>query len=136
VRRGQKLVILSLVVVVAGAWFLVNPGDGFGISQFGITTYRRVPLPYTDLQVRADGSLRVVTKSHQVDRERLAWLLTPQAPEFLVIATGWRSGVHPEGSLSPAGTTVIALPTPAALTKYNALRKQGLRVAIHVHSTC
>ena len=35
-----------------------------------------------------------------------------------------------------AGIKVLAVPTDEALPLYNLLRDQGVRVAIHVHSTC
>ena len=34
------------------------------------------------------------------------------------------------------GIKVLAVPTDEALPLYNSLKDQGVRVAIHVHSTC
>jgi hypothetical protein len=135
-KRGQKIVLLLVTALAAGGWVLVNPSDGFGVSQFGLTTYRRLPLPYTDLQVRADGSFRLILKSHAVDGDRLAWLLGPGKPEVLIVGLGWRSSAHLDVDLSGLGVQVTALPTPAALARYNELKRRGVRVAIHVHSTC
>jgi len=137
VTRRQTLVSLVVVAAVFSGWLLVNPGVGFGISRFGVTTYERIPLPYFDVQVRADGAFRVVAKSHDIDGERLAWLLTPQSPQVLVVGLGWEdSGRLASAFRAPAGTEVLALRTGEAIATYNALRARGTRVAIHVHSTC
>lgn len=135
-KRGQKIVLLLVTALVAGGWVFVNPSDGFGVSQFGLTTYRRLPLPYTDLQVRPDGTFRLVRKSHAVDGDRLGWLLDPRKPDVLIVGLGWRSSAHLDVDLSGLGIQVTALPTPAALARYNELKRRGVRVAIHVHSTC
>jgi hypothetical protein len=86
--------------------------------------------------VRADGSFRLVGKSHSLGHDRLAWLLSPREPEVLIVALGWRSSAHLDIDPSELGIQVAALPTPAALARYNELRRRGVRVAIHVHSTC
>ena len=73
----KRLLIVSGVVlaIAVTAWVMVNPGGRFGISQYGVTTYARVPLPILDVQVRADGAFRLVSKTHDIDAQRLAWLL-------------------------------------------------------------
>ncbi len=118
------------------AWVEVNPGGQFGLSASFLTRYDRLPLPLVDLQVRSDGALRVVRKLHRLGPDELAWLALPQ-PEVLIIAAGWQGDVRATGwpeALSRA--RVLTLRTGEALRQFNALRRQGVRVAIHVHSTC
>ena len=102
--RRIAIVSAAVLLLTLGGWVAVNPGGEFGLSRFGVTTYSRVPVPFVDLQVRADGAFRPVFKSHNIDAARLEWLLANAAPDILIVAMGW------EG--------------------------QGVRVAIHVHSTC
>src|SRR5262245_10270924 len=136
---ARRIAIVSAVVVLLtlAGWVAINPGGQFGLSRFGLTTYGRVPFPIIDVQVRGDGAFRPVLRSHAIDASRLAWLLAEAPPEVLVIAVGWEGTAKVAGAFRPpAGTELIVLPTGDALATYNSLKAQGVRVAIHVHSTC
>ena len=66
----------------------------------------------------------------------LEWLLESK-PEALIVARGWRDSVRIPEELTGSGEVrVYALPTDGALSLFNTLLSQGVRVAIHVHSTC
>ncbi len=135
----RRIGLVSSAVFLLGliGWVAVNPGGQFGLSRFGVTTYSRVPVPFLDLQVRADGVFRPIFKSHDVDSSRLSWLLADRAPDVLVVAIGWESAARLSDQFrAPAGTRLLVLPTAEALGAYNSLKAQGVRVAIHVHSTC
>ena len=92
-RRPALVSVVVLSVVLAG-WVFVNPGGQFGVCRFGVTTYNRIPVPVLDVQVRADGAIRVVFKTHSIDAQRLAWLLSGRPPEVLVVGIGWDSGAE------------------------------------------
>jgi hypothetical protein len=132
----------SIPIVVAGAavllgWVLANPNAKFGLSRFGVTTYSRVPIPVVDVLVREDGAVRVSRKSHDLGAQHLAWLVAGRAPAVLVVGVGWDEAAHLATDFrAPPSTRVVVLPTPEALTYFNALRDAGVRVAIYVHSTC
>jgi hypothetical protein len=94
-------------------------------------------VPFVDLQVRADGAFRPVFKSHNIDASRLEWLLANTAPDILIVAVGWEGAARlAEQFRPPKGTRLMVLPTSEGLGAYNSLKAQGVRVAIHVHSTC
>jgi hypothetical protein len=136
VKRGQAVVSLVVLLVVAVGWTLVNPRAAFGISRYGVTTHGRVPLPYLDLQVREGGDTRWIRKTHDLDGDTLGWLLAP-APEVLIVGLGWRQSARLSPRVQvPEGTKLIAVSTDEALPLYNSLKARGVRVAIHVHSTC
>jgi hypothetical protein len=136
VRRRLLVISSLLLAITAAGWIAVNPGGRFGLSRYGLTTYSRIPLPILDVQIKADGAFRLVSKTHEIDAQRIAWLLQPK-PEVLIVALGWTGAARTVGiSSAAAGTRIIALPTDEALPLYNSLKKQGVRVAIHVHSTC
>jgi hypothetical protein len=136
-KRRQLWVIAALVAICVAGWVFVNPSARFGLSQFGVTTFNRVPVPYVDLQVRSDGAIRWVAKTHDPDAAVFACLVSSRKPEVIVVALGWQSGVQAgNGFPSLAGIKVLAVPTDEALPLYNLLKDQGVRVAIHVHSTC
>ncbi len=134
-KRWILVVVALVIAALVTVWFVANPRGRFGWSTSMLTTYNRAPLPFVDLQVRGDGAMRVVGKSHEVDEARLAWLLDPR-PDVLIIAVGWRADVRIKGPLARFGQTkLLVLPTGKALKVFNSLREKGVRVAIHVHST-
>lgn len=130
-RRGA-----ALLVVVAAAWLGLNRPGRFGPSCFAYTSFNALPRPVIDFDVRADGAVRQVPKTHDVGLAEVQWLLQ-DSPDILIISTGWDSAVRVRDDISDAnGTAVEILPTGAALKRFNRLRQEGRRVAIHVHSTC
>jgi hypothetical protein len=134
-KPGKTLLVLT--VLTGGAWLVANPLGQFGVSGFGVTTFSKLPVPYFDLQVRGDGRLRLVSKSHRPGSDTLSWLLEVERPEVVVIALGWQAGVAEEAvPQALAGVKVVTARTGEALALYNALKQEGKRVAIHVHSTC
>lgn len=134
--RKETKVLGLLTVVAAMGWIAMNPGGQFGISQFGLTTYSRLPIPVLDIQVGADRSLGFVWKTHDIGDATLKAILRAGAPEVVIVGVGWRSAAHVSGVVIPSGVKLITLPTDEALSLYNTLKGQGRRVAIHVHSTC
>ena len=135
-RRSGVLISVVMVGLAVGGWVAVNPAGQFGISRYGITTFNRLPVPLMDLQVRADGSMRVRLKTHDITADRLRWL-TEGSPSVLIIAVGWEESARVSSDVAlPEGGKVLILPTEAALSTFNALQQRRVRVAIHVHSTC
>ena len=132
-RRRTRVLLLVLGVAVV-LWFVVNPPGRFGRCTFAWTTYNSIPRVLSDVQVRSDGELRSVPKTHALTDQQVQWLLDPM-PEVLIIGTGWDGMVHPDLSNVP-GCEVTQLKTPDAVRLYNRLKKSGKRVAIHLHSTC
>ena len=60
-----------------------------------------------------------------------------RAPEVLIVGVGWESTAKVASSFHPpSGTKLLVLPTDEAIATYNSLKAEGVRVAIHVHSTC
>lgn len=135
-RRRWGVWLTLALVVAAGLWTAANGVRGFGYSRFGLTTYRSLPIPVADLEVRTGGAWRLVPKTHEPKAESLAWLLAGR-PEVLILATGWQDRVRVGNDIrNLPGPRIQVLPTPEALALYNHLSRQGTRVAIRVHSTC
>jgi hypothetical protein len=136
-KPKRKLVVaLVLCSLLAGGWLFANPLGRFGWCCFGYATYNAWPRPISDFQVRADGSARKVTKTHDLSFEQIEWLLTPQ-PEVLIIALGWDGVTTPDSRIREyKGCDVRRLKTSEAIRVFNRLKRDGKRVAIHYHSTC
>ena len=134
--RKKFIVILGSILVLLGVWLGLNPRGRFGWSFYAFTTYNSFPRLVSDIQIRADGEVRRVTKTHDISRESLEWLLNPR-PEILIIAIGWDGVAKPRPEAeSIKDCQLHILKNEAARKLYNELKKAGKRVAIHFHSTC
>ncbi len=134
-KKRRKILGGALVILLVG-WVLFNPPGRFGICTFGLTTYGCIPRPVSDIQVRCDGKTRSVEKTHALKLDHVQWLLDP-VPSILIIGIGWEGAVNPEQQIRDLkDCEVRILKTGEAVKEYNRLKRQGKRVAIHVHSTC
>lgn len=137
--RVRRLVVMNFCLLML-LWWVANPGGGFGHSGYGLTTFSRIPIPVRDIQVRADGSLKFVSKTHELNLRDLDWLVGDK-PEVLIIATGWDGFLRIQTDiinrpLNPQAPKLKLMKTGEALNLFNELTQAGTRVAIHVHSTC
>ncbi|MGD0091640.1 MAG: hypothetical protein ABSE73_17120 [Planctomycetota bacterium] len=135
-RKRKLIVLLVVVVVLSATWFVANPPGRFGWCCFGYATYGAWPRVISDFQVRADGNVRKVEKTHQLSFERIEWLLDSN-PEVLIIALGWDGVTTPDDRIREyKGCEVHILRNKEAIDLFNRLKHSGKRVAIHYHSTC
>lgn len=133
----KKTIIAGCILLfLLGAWVLVNPPGRFGYCFFGLTVYSAWPHPGSDIEIRSDGRVRTVEKTHDLRLDAIQWLLDPE-PEVLIIATGWRglTQVDPVVESLP-GIEVKILKSGKALDLFNRLKAAGKQVAIHYHATC
>lgn len=134
--RRRLLTIILTVGVLLTVWLIFNPLGRFGWCCFGLTTYGGLPRPITDLQTKADGSVRKVPKTHALRLDQIKWLIEP-LPETLIISTGWNGVLEPDEPIQKLkGVEVRILKSKEAAELFNQLKKAGQRVAIHFHSTC
>ena len=88
------------------------------------------------MQVRSDGKVRTVEKTHDLKYEDIEWLLESK-PEILIIGTGWQGIVKPEEKIKKVGSCKIhIMKTGEAVNLFNKLKSEGKKVSIHLHSTC
>jgi len=135
-RKRKLITVLVAIAAFATVWFVANPPGRFGWCCYGYTTYGACPRPISDLQIRADGSVRKVTKTHQLAFEQVEWLLDSK-PEVLIIALGWDGVTTPDDRIREhRGCETHLLKNEEAIELFNRLKRAGKRVAIHYHSTC
>ena len=135
-RRGKLISALAIVTTLAAVWFIGNPPGQFGWSCYAYTTYSACPRPLADFQIRADGSIRKVSKTHELSFEQIEWLLEPK-PTVLIIALGWDGVTTPDDRIREYKDCEIhVLRNRPAIELFNKLKRSGTRVAIHYHSTC
>ena len=135
-RKRKLITVLVAITAFATAWLVANPPGRFGWCCYGYTTYGACPRPISDLQIRADGSVRKVTKTHQLAFEEVEWLLDSK-PEVLIIALGWDGVTTPDDRIRECrGCETHLLKNEKAIDLFNRLKRAGKRVAIHYHSTC
>ena len=77
-RKRRLIAALVVLALVTAGWLMANPPGRFGWCCYAYTTYNACPRPISDFQVRADGSTRKVTKTHQLSFEQIEWLLDPE----------------------------------------------------------
>ena len=132
----RRTIFFWLAIFSVGAWLILNPIGYFGLHSFGFTVYNALPLPVVDVQIRADGAMRTVSKTHDLALENVRWLLVDN-PTNLIVSTGWQNVLKPRRELAEVSTTAVEfLTTDKAIRRFNELKNAGERVAIHVHSTC
>src|SRR5258706_15587294 len=95
-KAFATVILVGLGVIV---WVVFNPPGQFGWCRFGFTVYGGVPRLISDIQVRSDGAVRKVTKTHDLTMENIEWLLKPQ-PEILIIAIGWDGVTRPDQGIA------------------------------------
>jgi hypothetical protein len=127
-------VFLGITIAILAAWIACNPSGGFGFARYAFTVFNRVPRPITDFQVRADGNIRRIAKTHDLNYETVAWLFD-EKPELVIVAIGWDGVVEPDERIR-ASSLVRVLKNKEAVELFNQLKRSGKRVAIHYHSTC
>lgn len=135
-RKKVAVALLASFALALGVWIVFNPFDRFGWCRFALTTYNAIPRPIMDIQVRSDGAVRRVAKTHDLALDQVRWLLEPK-PQLLIIANGWDAvlTVRPEIE-AIRECQVKVLNTRDAIRLFNQLKKSGQRIAIHLHSTC
>ena len=136
--RKKKILVgtLSTLMVLLIVWVAINPPGTFGYCRFALTTYGSVPYPALDIQVQSDGRLRFVDKTHDLKFDAIEWLLA-SGPDVLIICKGWQGVVRVNEDITAIDNcTVEVLKTGEAISRFRELKKQGKKVAIHVHSTC
>ena len=135
-KSKRFLLLLIAPVIVAVIWVCFNPMGRFGWCCYAVTTYNALPRLVTDLQIRSDGAVRKVPKTHDVRLEMMDWLLETR-PEVLIVAIGWDGVAQPEERIRPTPQTdVRVLKNREAIAEFNRLKREGRRVSIHFHSTC
>lgn len=133
---SKLLIITPLLLVLIIVYFYTNPIGRFGLCCFGYTTYNSIPIPLLDIQVNADGKIRVIAKTHNLTIDKIKWLIQPM-PEVLIVSTGWEGVIKIDDEIKNIRSCKLRiLKTDEAIKLYNKLNKSGVRVAVHIHSTC
>jgi hypothetical protein len=134
--KKKLITVLAVIAVLTTVWLVANPPGRFGWCCYGYTTYGACPRLISDFQVRADGDIRKVAKTHQLAFEQIAWLLETK-PEVLIIALGWDGVTVPDDRIREhQGCEIHLLKNKEAIGLFNRLKRSGKHVAIHYHSTC
>lgn len=134
--RRKHFIILGILLLIPAGWMVANPPGRFGWCSYGYSTFSCWPKPISDFQVRADGTTRTISKTHDLTIDHLQWLLESQ-PEVLIVSLGWDGVVRPEEAIKARkGCEIHLLKNKEAIELYNRLKREGRRVAIHYHSTC
>ena len=131
----KTIIVIVVVIVLITAWVGFNPIGRFGFCRFGLLVYSAIPFPAVDLVIHTNGLPAVRgSKEHFVAFAEIEGLLK-EGPDVLIIGTGYDNMVQVEDEIA-ALSTIVILPTPQAVRRYNELRGEGKSVAAIIHSTC
>ncbi|MBM3325940.1 MAG: hypothetical protein FJY65_03005 [Calditrichaeota bacterium] len=144
-----RIVILSLLgagFVVLLTSFILNIDKGITRTQYGLTVYKGLPVPFFDMMIYPNGMPRLVDKKHLFNQQDKNFLFSTK-PDILLMGAGFgnlggKGFPISEGSTfvfnqsSKQGTQVIIYPTPLASQIYNRLIKEGKKVLFVIHNTC
>ena len=132
-----RLLVCTLFVLWAATPILSAFVSRITYSRFGFTVYGGTPVPFLDITVNRHGVLWFRPKTHQITREELMALVTPEV-EIVVVGIGWDSIAQLTDEAKQLGETLDlrVLPTPEAFALYNQLKAEGRCVVLLAHSTC
>lgn len=125
------LVALAILMLI---WISVNPSKKFGVHVFGFTIYDRVPIPYFDIKIHADGSFSLREKSHLIQESEIKEILN-ERPDVLVIGTGYNEIVQ-VNKISDLNANIEIINTEEAIARFNGLKEQNKKVVAILHTTC
>ena len=132
----KRSIQFGLLVVLVVFWLVSNRPGRFGWACYAFTVYNAVPRPLSDLQIRSNGQVRKIAKTHSLNVEQLGWLMEDK-PDVVIISIGWDGVVEvADGVKQLPNAEIHILKNKEAKALFNSLKKAGRRVAIHYHSTC
>ncbi|MBN2830181.1 MAG: VanZ family protein [Candidatus Cloacimonetes bacterium] len=139
-------VTLLLILIGGSISFIVNKGKGITYAKEGLIVYNGIPIPYFDVFIFENGSMRLVDKMHYFNaRDKNRILL--ESSDIVVIGAGFRNQGGKGFNLPTntgfiynaekrIGTQVIIRNTAEAVEIYNRLLKEGKNVTFVIHTTC
>jgi hypothetical protein len=130
-RALAGIAVLTLLALSLSARY---PG-GVRVAGFGFTVVGACPVPASDVLVLADGAVHLRPKSHRVSPHEFSTLA--RGATVVIVASGWQGAVEVDAATRHAmGGRLLVATNGAALGRYRALRREGTRVALLLHSTC
>ena len=128
------ILLLVVLIILLLIWVSFNPSKKFGIHVFGFTIYNRIPIPYFDIKIHADGSFSLRGKSHLIQESEIREILN-EKPNILVIGTGYSELAQLE-NIPDLNANIEIINTEEAITRFNYLKEQNKKVAAIIHTTC
>ncbi|MBI4566606.1 MAG: hypothetical protein HY716_18165 [Planctomycetes bacterium] len=121
---------IVLLLPLSAIW----PG-GITHARYGLTVVGLYPVPALDVRVSGEGTPWFYPKSHRVTARDVEGLASAGV-DRVIIGSGWEGAVRVDGSVHRLRVKVEVLKTPEAIERYKRLKREGLRVALILHSTC
>ncbi len=136
-KHWVRLTASSLLVLCASIPIISAVVPRITYSRFGFTVYGATPVPFLDITINRHGLLWFRPKTHQITREELETLISPDV-EIVVMGIGWDSiaQLTDDAKLLGESLDLRVMPTPDAYALYNKLKTEGRIVVLLAHSTC
>ena len=143
--RNVMLAILAALIIVQGYFYFKYRDDNIIYTDYGLTVYKGIPLPFFDIMIHPNGMFRPVDKKHlfnQRDRE----FLLKQKVDIIVISSGTygKGGKGFENShhcfiynkYTQKATQIIIQRNKEACETFNRLKRENKNVLFILHNTC
>ncbi len=146
--KTGKIILLTaagILLLVQGFSFIKYRQDNIVHTQFGITVYKGIPIPFFDILIYDNGLFRLVDKKHYFNQRDRRFFFKKE-PDILLIASG-AEGKGGQGLADPKhvflynpwtrkATQVIIQKTPDACETFNRLKREHKKVLLVIHNTC
>jgi hypothetical protein len=146
-RAGKFIVfgIIVVAIVTQGYFFIKYRGSNIVHSQYGLTIYKGIPIPFFDIMIYQNGAFRLVDKKHLFNQRDIRFLLK-RKPDILLISSG-EYGKGGKGFSDPQhlfmynrwakeAIQVIIQKNSDANQTFNRLKKENKKVLYVIHNTC
>ena len=142
-------IILVVILVCATSlqlfFFMKYRDKNIVHTQYGLTIYKGICIPFFDIMIFQDGTLRLVDKKHYFNQRDRAFMLKKEA-DIILIASG-TYGKGGKGFNDPRheflynsrtkkASQLIIQSNSEACKTFNRLKKENKKVLFIIHNTC
>ncbi len=143
--RAALLGLLVAVVAIQGFFFVKYRRENIVHTSYGLTVYKGIAIPFFDVMIFQDGTLRLVDKKHYFNQRDREFFLK-KAPDILLIGGGseGKGGKGFDDSkrlflynhFFDKATQVIIQKNQDACETFNRLKSENKKVIFVIHNTC
>jgi len=146
--RSGRIIFLAFLIVASSLqsfFFIKYRNNNIIHTQYGLTIYKGLPIPFFDVLIHQDGSFRLVDKKHYFNQRDRDFFLK-RKPDIILIASG-AYGKGGKGFPDPRhaflynqwskkATQVIIQKNFEACETFNRLKRENKKVMFVIHNTC
>lgn len=143
--RYALVVLFSIAILTQGFLFVRYRSQNIIKTQYGLTIYKGIPLPFFDFMIFPDGTFRPVDKKHYFNQRDREFFLKKKTDIILIGSGAYGMGGKgfPDSEHSfvynpfiKRGTQIIIMKNQDACQLFNKLKRENKNVLFIIHGTC